>query len=110
MLAPLIAQELHSSFVPLRKKGKIAGQRVSTSYSKEYGTDTLELRSDLQKGKKTLIVDDILATGGSLKASADLAKLVGLDIVDIVVIRDVPSLRSKANDKLEGLPLRVLIR
>jgi len=96
------------SFIPIRKPGKLPEPKHSKSYTKEYGEDTLEMRSDLEAGP-ILIVDDILATGGSLQAAAELAQLSGHQIVDCIVLRDVKSLRPQTRAKLGDLPIRIVI-
>ncbi len=79
--APL-ALELNVGFVPIRKKGKLPYKTASASYSLEYGTDTLEMHEDAFKpGTRVLIVDDLLATGGTAKATAELAEKMGGHVV-----------------------------
>ena len=104
-----LALELRCGFIPLRKEGKISHPKVTEAYSKEYGQDILELRSDLPKGR-VLIVDDVLATGGSLKAAINLAEKAGHTIVDCIIVTDVSPLRSMAEEKLEGYPVRVILK
>ena len=107
LIALPLAQRLGCAFVPLRKPGKLPEPKLSIEYTKEYGTDTLELRNDLPKGN-VLIVDDVLATGGSLQAAAYLAMRAGHNVVDCIVITDVPSLRQQAAEKLKGFNIRVI--
>lgn len=108
LLAQPMALELNCGFVPLRKPGKLPDPKVRREYVKEYGSDVLELRADLPPGR-VVIVDDVLATGGSLRAAAELARDAGHTVVDCVVIRDVPPLREQAREHLSGFPVRVLI-
>lgn len=108
LLSAPLAQYLGVGQILLRKKGKIAGQRVTKSYKKEYGEDTLELRSDLPPGN-VLILDDVLATGGSLRAAAELAREAGHTVVSCIVVKDVPPLREEAAKKLEGIPYWVIL-
>jgi adenine phosphoribosyltransferase len=92
----------------LRKEGKIAGPKVTQKYTKEYGSDIFELRADLPP-KRVILVDDVLATGGSLRAAAELARQAGHTVVDCIVVKDVPELRQKAQEQLEGVPYRVIL-
>lgn len=109
LLSARLATKMKVSEILLRKKGKIAGEKVTQSYTKEYGEDTLELRSDLPPGN-VLICDDILATGGSLRAAVDLARAAGHTVVDCILVQDVPPLREVADEKLRGVSVRVLIK
>jgi adenine phosphoribosyltransferase len=88
-------------FIPLRKKGKLPGNVKSITYQTEYSTDTIEAPDDIRAGSKVLVFDDLIATGGSLKASCDLLEQAGCIIVDCIVLREVQDLRSVAKNKLE---------
>jgi adenine phosphoribosyltransferase len=81
--APL-AYELGAGFVPIRKEGKLPSKCVSLTYKKEYECDTIEIHEDaVQKGQKVLLVDDLLATGGTVKANIELIEKLGGEIVGI---------------------------
>jgi adenine phosphoribosyltransferase len=81
--APL-AYELGVGFVPIRKEGKLPSKCVSLTYKKEYGRDTIEIHEDaVQKGQRVLLVDDLLATGGTVKANIELVEKLGGEIVGI---------------------------
>jgi adenine phosphoribosyltransferase len=81
-----IAQALSAGFVPIRKPNKLPAAVRSKSYDLEYGSDTLEIHADaLTPGQKVLMVDDLLATGGTLKACLDLVSEMGADIVGVTV-------------------------
>lgn len=81
--APL-AYELGAGFVPIRKKGKLPSKCVSLTYKKEYECDTIEMHEDaVEKGQKVLLVDDLLATGGTVKANIELIEKLGGEIVGI---------------------------
>lgn len=82
--ATLLAHELNAGFVPVRKAGKLPFSTVKASYALEYGTDTLEIHADaIRKGDKVLIHDDVLATGGTIKAVCELVEQLGGEIVQL---------------------------
>lgn len=108
LLAVPLAMKLKAGFIPIKKPGKTPGVFVKETYMKEYGTDSLELRSDLKPGN-VLIVDDVLATGGSLEAAIKLCIRAGHRVHESITIKDVPGLRQLAREKLKGNSLRVLL-
>jgi len=108
LLSGPVAQALGAGQILMRKAGKIAGPKVSRSYRKEYGSDTFELRDDL-KPQRVILIDDVLATGGSLEAAANLARSAGHTVVDCIVVKDVEALREVAEEKLKGIPYRVIL-
>jgi adenine phosphoribosyltransferase len=78
MFAPIVAYDLNAGFVPVRKPGKLPAERVSETYDLEYGNDTLEMHRDaIQPGEHVLIVDDVVATGGTAAATARLVESLG---------------------------------
>jgi adenine phosphoribosyltransferase len=78
MFAPIVAYDLNAGFVPVRKPGKLPAERVSETYDLEYGNDTLEMHRDaIQPGEQVLIVDDVVATGGTAAATARLVESLG---------------------------------
>ena len=82
ILGGALAYELGVGFVPIRKKGKLPSKSVSLTYRKEYESDTIEIHEDaIERGQKVLIIDDLLATGGTVKANADLVEKLGGKIV-----------------------------
>ncbi|MEP2279598.1 adenine phosphoribosyltransferase [Maribacter sp.] len=82
IFGPMLAQKLNAGFVPVRKPGKLPSTTVSETYDLEYGTDTLEIHIDsIEKGDKVLIHDDVLATGGTAKATCNLIEKLGGEIV-----------------------------
>jgi adenine phosphoribosyltransferase len=82
ILGGALAYELGAGFVPIRKKGKLPSKAVSLTYKKEYESDTIEIHQDaIEHGQKVLIIDDLLATGGTVKANADLVEKLGGKIV-----------------------------
>jgi adenine phosphoribosyltransferase len=96
--APL-AYELGISLVPVRKKGKLPFQTVSQSYKLEYGEAEIELHTDaVRTGDKVLVMDDLIATGGTMMAACELVKKLGAEVVEVAAIIDLPDL--KGGDKL----------
>ena len=84
MFAPIVACALNAGFVPVRKAGKLPGPTISTSYDLEYGSATLELHEDaIRPGDSVLIVDDLIATGGTAKATADLVERAGGEVAGL---------------------------
>ena len=91
ILGGVIAHELGVGFVPLRKKGKLPGKCESETYDLEYGTDTIEVHCDsISKDQNVLLVDDLLATGGTSLAAAKLIEKLGGNILEIAFIVDLP--------------------
>lgn len=96
-----IAYTLNKAFVPVRKKGKLPCKTIEESYELEYGTATLEAHIDsIQKGQKVVIVDDLIATGGTLKAIINLVERLGGEIVKICCLIELPELNGR--NALEG--------
>ncbi|AYN68812.1 adenine phosphoribosyltransferase [Euzebyella marina] len=80
--APLLASHLNAGFVPVRKPGKLPAKKMSQNYDLEYGTDSLEIHEDaIKKGEKVLVHDDVLATGGTAKATCELIERLGGEII-----------------------------
>ena len=95
--APL-AHALGKAIVPVRKPGKLPAATLSADYELEYGTNTLEIHADsLKKGQKALIIDDLLATGGTLAASAKLVEMAGGVVSEIAVIIELAFLEGRKN-------------
>ena len=106
--APL-AYHLGAGFVPVRKPKKLPAEKVSVSYDLEYGQDTLEMHKDaVGEGHKVLIVDDLLATGGTAKAVVDLVEGLGGEIVGLLFVVELNFL--KGREKFNGYDVRSLIR
>ncbi|EKD47031.1 MAG: Adenine phosphoribosyltransferase, partial [uncultured bacterium] len=105
--APL-ALALNAGFVPIRKPGKLPAAKISQEYTLEYGTDKIEMHVDaVAKGEKVLIVDDLLATGGTAKACAQLLSQVGAEIVGFVFLVELDFL--KGRDLLKGYEITSLV-
>src|SRR5699024_11041308 len=101
IFAPLLALSLDAGFVPVRKEGKLPADTIDASYELEYGMATIQIHTDaLHPGDKVLIVDDVLATGGTLKASAALAHKAGGQVAGFLTIMELAGLagRSKLGD------------
>ncbi|HSZ44487.1 MAG TPA: adenine phosphoribosyltransferase [Streptosporangiaceae bacterium] len=108
ILAAPVALELTAGFVPVRKQGKLPAKTYAESYSLEYGTATLEVHTDaFAPGDRVLIVDDVLATGGTAAATADLVKRSGATVAGIVVLLELGFLAGR--EKLPGLAVRSLL-
>ena len=103
-----IAYQLGAGFIPVRKPGKLPAETISEEYELEYGTDKVELHRDaIAEGTKVLIVDDLLATGGTAAASAKLVERLGGEIVGIVFLIELGFLNGRS--KLAGYKVDTLI-
>ena len=106
--APL-AYELHKPLILVRKKGKLPCETVSREYALEYGTATIEMHKDaIKKGQKAVIVDDLIATGGTLEAAAKLVEELGGSVVKIICLMELAGLNGR--DKLDGYDVESVIR
>ncbi|SFS22028.1 adenine phosphoribosyltransferase [Yoonia litorea] len=106
ILGGAIAHQLSLGFVPIRKKGKLPGQTIEQDYTLEYGTATMEVHDDaLQAGEKVLLVDDLLATGGTAEAGIKLIERMGAEVIGCAFIIDLPDIGGRK--KLEGLGMNV---
>jgi adenine phosphoribosyltransferase len=89
-----IAHQLKKGFVPIRKPGKLPAEKLSVSYSLEYGTDRVEMHTDaIARGARVLLIDDLLATGGTMKAACELVEKAGGEVVEcafIILLADLP--------------------
>ncbi|KAG9317550.1 adenine phosphoribosyltransferase [Chiua virens] len=94
LIGPLIALRLGAAFVPVRKKGKLPGPCKQASYEKEYGVDTFEMQDGaIRPGQNVIIVDDLIATGGSASAAGALVRLQGGNILEYLFIVEISALR-----------------
>jgi adenine phosphoribosyltransferase len=109
ILGGAVAHKLGAGFVPVRKKGKLPWKTHSVTYDLEYGTDTLEMHHDaIGPSDRVLIVDDLLATGGTVKAVTDLVRKLEAKIVGTVFLIELTDLKGK--EKLKGYPVYSLIK
>ena len=109
ILGGAIAHQLSVGFVPIREQGKLPGKTVQQSYSLEYGEATMELHDDsLQPGEKVLLVDDLLATGGTAEAGIKLIERLGAEVIGCAFIIDLPDLGGRKKLEALGMDVKVL--
>ena len=103
-----IAYNLHKAFVPVRKKGKLPRETVSAEYELEYGKAEIEMHKDaIQPGQKVVLVDDLIATGGTIEAAAKLVEELGGEVVKIIFLMELEGL--KGREKLKGYDVESVI-
>src|SRR6201984_3860033 len=103
MLGGAIAHQVSAGFVPIRKKGKLPHTKVSIAYSLEYGLDEMEMHEDaVERGERVILVDDLIATGGTAEAAVKLLRQLGAQLLAACFIIDLPDLGGA--DKLRRLP------
>ncbi|SPH24961.1 Adenine phosphoribosyltransferase [Defluviimonas aquaemixtae] len=106
ILGGAIAHQLSVGFVPVRKKGKLPGRTISQDYQLEYGEAIMEVHDDaLEAGERVLIVDDLLATGGTCEAGIRLVERLGGEVIGCAFVIDLPDLGGRA--RLDALGMRV---
>jgi adenine phosphoribosyltransferase len=109
ILGGALAYEAHTPFVLVRKKGKLPYKTVSADYALEYGSATIEIHADAcVPGDRVLIVDDLIATGGTLLAAAQLFRGLGAEVVGVAAVIDLPELGGSAKLRAAGLPVQTL--
>lgn len=110
ILGAVIAYELNVGFVPIRKKGKLPFTTVQETYELEYGSATVELHTDaVQPGHKVLLIDDLIATGGTMMAGRRLLEKLGATVMEGAAIVDLPELGGSDKLRESGLPLFTLL-
>ncbi len=110
ILGAVIAFELGVGFVPIRKKGKLPFDTVEQSYELEYGSATVEIHVDaLQRAQRVLLIDDLIATGGTMRAGKQLVEKLGGEIVEAAAIVDLPELGGSRLLRGDGLRLFTLL-
>ena len=103
-----IAYNLHKPFVPIRKKGKLPRETVSVSYDLEYGSAEIEMHKDsIKPGQKVVIVDDLIATGGTIEAAIKLVEQLGGEVVKVVFLMELAGL--KGHERLNGYDVASVI-
>lgn len=106
ILGSVLAYELNLGFVPVRKKGKLPFHTLAEDYTLEYGNATVEMHSDaVRPGQRVLLIDDLIATGGTMLAAAKLLQRLGANVVEAACIIDLPELGGSRMLKETGLPL-----
>ena len=109
ILGGAVAHQLSTGFVPIRKKGKLPGQTISQAYKLEYGEAIMEIHEDaLQPGERVLIVDDLLATGGTCEAGIKLVERLGAAVVGCAFVVDLPELGGRKLLERLGMSVHVL--
>ena len=110
ILGSVVAYELNIGFVPIRKKGKLPFTTVEETYELEYGSATVELHTDaVAKGSRVLLMDDLIATGGTMMAGKKLLEKLGAHVMEGAAIVDLPELGGSAKLRDSGLPLFTLV-
>ncbi len=110
ILGGAVAHQCSAGFVPIRKKGKLPYKRVSIGYSLEYGIDEMEMHEDaVAKGERVVLVDDLVATGGTAQAAVKLLRQLGAEVLAACFIIDLPDLGGAAKLRTLNVPVRTLI-
>ncbi len=109
ILGGAIAHQLGKGFIPIRKKGKLPGKTIQQAYTLEYGEAVMEVHDDaLQAGEKVLLVDDLLATGGTAEAGIKLVERMGASVIASAFIIDLPDLGGRTRLEKMGMDVHVL--
>ncbi|HEY8160828.1 MAG TPA: adenine phosphoribosyltransferase [Methylocystis sp.] len=110
ILGGAVAHQLSAGFIPIRKKGKLPHRTVSVSYVLEYGTDEMEMHIDaLAPGERIILVDDLIATGGTAEGAIRLLQKMGADVVAACFVIDLPDLGGAKKIEALGVPVRTLV-
>jgi adenine phosphoribosyltransferase len=110
ILGGAVAHQLSAGFAPIRKKGKLPHTKVSIAYSLEYGLDEMEMHQDaVGAGERVVLVDDLIATGGTAEAAVKLLQKIGADVVAACFVIDLPDLGGAQKIARLGVPVRTLI-
>ena len=110
ILGGAVAHQLSAGFAPIRKKGKLPHTKVSIAYSLEYGVDEMEMHEDaIAPGQRVILVDDLIATGGTAEGAVKLLKQIGADVVAACFVIDLPELGGAQKIRDLGVPVRTLV-
>ena len=110
IIGAALAHSLNKGFVPIRKKGKLPYETESQEYELEYGTDVIEIHKDaIKKGQKVLLVDDLIATGGTALAACKLIEKLGGQLVECCFVIDLPDLQGRKKLEEAGYPVFSLV-
>ena len=110
ILGGAIAHQVSAGFIPIRKKGKLPHKRVSIAYSLEYGVDEMEMHEDaVVKGERVILVDDLIATGGTAEGAVKLLRQMGADVLAACFVIDLPELGGADKIRKLDVPVRTLI-
>ena len=110
ILGGAVAHQMSAGFVPIRKKGKLPHETVRVAYSLEYGIDEMEMHKDgIAPGERVILIDDLIATGGTAEAAVKLLKQMGAVIVAACFVIDLPELGGRSKIEALGVPVHTLI-
>ncbi|HEU5017820.1 MAG TPA: adenine phosphoribosyltransferase [Pseudolabrys sp.] len=110
ILGGAVAHQVSAGFVPIRKKGKLPHKRVSVAYALEYGEDVIEMHADaLVEGERVILVDDLIATGGTAEGAVKLLRQLGADVLAACFVIDLPDLGGAEKLRALDVPVRTLI-
>lgn len=110
ILGGAVAHQVSAGFIPIRKKGKLPHKRVSIAYSLEYGLDEMEVHEDaVTKGERVVLVDDLIATGGTAEGAVKLLRQLGAEVVAACFVIDLPDLGGAGKLRKMDVPVRTLI-
>ena len=110
ILGGAMAHQLSAGFIPVRKKGKLPHETVRIAYSLEYGLDEMEMHEDAVKpGERVVLVDDLVATGGTAEAAVKLLRQIGAEVLAACFVIDLPELGGADKIRALGVPVRTLM-
>ncbi|WP_193176390.1 adenine phosphoribosyltransferase [Oricola nitratireducens] len=110
ILGGAMSHQLSAGFVPIRKKGKLPHETVRIAYSLEYGVDEMEMHKDAVKiGERVILVDDLIATGGTAEGAVKLLQQMGAEVVAACFVIDLPDLGGRKKIEALGVPVRTLV-
>jgi adenine phosphoribosyltransferase len=110
ILGGAVAHQLSAGFIPVRKRGKLPHETVRIAYSLEYGVDEMEIHRDaVSPGERVILVDDLIATGGTATAAVSLLRMIGAEVVAACFVINLPELGGAAKIEAMGVPVRTLV-